>query len=703
MAHRRYLSLTGRSCVAWAVAVSLACFFLLLLSGLARAQEEVDVAWERFDVRIEVQDDGSYQVEERQVVEFGSGVYRTAFAELPLDRAQDIDAVQVSESRDGELIPYDQVSPGAFSARREETFSVAESATSLAIDWSYPATTNASRTFVVNYNVEGALRVYPDSDPPNEQVWWIGISRDTTAVGPVREASVTVVLPRPVPLDQVVVEDENVDLSDYTEDGQTWTWTARDLDQGDELDARIQFPPIIAGATPPDWQLADDQTRRQAKEQEARGQVLNLGFIALGLLLLVGGGLGTYGLWYLRGRDPHVGLIAEFLPEPPDDLPPGAAGTLLDEDADEEDIVATLVDLGHRNVVKIVEEAAESSMFGSSRDFRLTLASAQPEVRPFELDLLHVLFGAKLTEGASTRLSEVKRDFEIAKPEIREDLYGELVTRGYFSRSPEATRNRWRSTTRVVLFIAIAVGIVAVGVWGSTAGFIWFPVLVLVGLAFVVGRLSGAMPRKTRAGAEAAAKWQAFRKYLDDIERYEDLSEARATFDRYLPYAVAFGLDSDWVTKFARVRPPMPDWFEQAAGIPPVFVDPHPGRRRRRRGGGWVGTGGYGGGGGSVSDGRRSGRSTGEGGLDLPDFNMPDLQETSDQAGRTLNRGSGGFLDMLNSASEIFGDMSSGSGGSRGGWGGGGGSRGGGGRSSFGGGGSRRSGGGGGGGRRGFG
>ena len=48
------------------------------------------------------------------------------------------------------------------------------------------------------------------------------------------------------------------------------------------------------------------------------------------------------------------------------------------------------------------------------------------------------------------------------------------------------------------------------------------------------------MPRKTEAGAEAAAKWKAFRRYLDDIEKYENLNESREIFDRYLPFTVAF-------------------------------------------------------------------------------------------------------------------------------------------------------------------
>ena len=106
---------------------------------------------------------------------------------------------------------------------------------------------------------------------------------------------------------------------------------------------------MIVNAAPPSWQAADD-ARRQEQEKDERSSLYNAIFLGIGGLFAVIGGVGVYGLWYGRGRDPHTGLIADFLPKPPDDLPPGAAGTLLDETADQQDIVATLVDLGHRGV-----------------------------------------------------------------------------------------------------------------------------------------------------------------------------------------------------------------------------------------------------------------------------------------------------------------------------------------------------------------
>src|SRR5690606_30294236 len=90
---------------------------------------------------------------------------------------------------------------------------------------------------------------------------------------------------------------------------------------------------------------------------------------------------------------------------------------------------------------------------------------------------------------------------------------------------------------------------------------VWFPFVSLLILGVTMLIFAQQMPRRTQAGAEAAAKWEAFRRYLMEIERYQNVEEAKAIFSSYLPYAVAFGLERAWVRKFARVNTPAPHWY----------------------------------------------------------------------------------------------------------------------------------------------
>ena len=61
-------------------------------------------------------------------------------------------------------------------------------------------------------------------------------------------------------------------------------------------------------------------------------------------------------------------------------------------------------------------------------------------------------------------------------------------------------------------------------------------------VAFLVMTIvAGYMPRRTEEGAGQTARWQAFKRYLADIDRYDKVAEKTAIFEKYLPYAIAFG------------------------------------------------------------------------------------------------------------------------------------------------------------------
>jgi uncharacterized membrane protein YgcG len=376
--------------------------------------------------------------------------------------------------------------------------------------------------------------------------------------------------------------------------------------------------------------------------------------LGAGILLIAGGGTSLYGLWYLRGRDPHAGLVAEFLPTPPDDLPPGVVGALLDERADERDIVASVVELGRRGVIRIrgIGEKGSANLPNDGENIFEMIDPAAP-LLPFERPIVAAIFGPVPKAGDKVRLEEIRQPVRRAYPDVRSLLDEELVKRGLFPRSPESTRGGWRTTAKVIAIVTVLAGAAGIALesWWAV-----FPAVVALILADVVYRVGQSMPKKTPAGAEAAAKWRAFRRYLDDIERYERIDERQQTFNRYLPFAIAFGIESGWVNKFAAVSTSSPGWLPNAAGD--VLSIPTP-----RHSSTWIGPSSSG------ADG---------GGIDLPDVNMPkipSMQKLSNNASSGLQSTSSGFSSLLSVAGAIFEiiDAFSGGGGSGGSSGGGGG------------------------------
>ncbi|HEY7033249.1 MAG TPA: DUF2207 domain-containing protein [Thermomicrobiales bacterium] len=648
------------------LALSLVGASVALGARAISAQESKSVVWNQYDVTLDVQTDGSYHVTERQEIDFRGGPFTGGFANIPLERIDALRGVVVREETADGVKDYTYVQWSDYD-EAPGTYTATQTSSQVSIKYGFEPTTNQTRTFILEYDVFGAMRVYPNNTPPNEQIWWTAIASDVTDVAPVQSATTTIILPTAVTDlgPPVMVSGPGDDTPQaHTTDGKTWTWQDSNLTSGDSFEVRLQIPPII-NAAPPSWQQRDDEQRQKDEQNNQREALYNVIFLGIGLLTLVGGGAGLYGLWYSRGRDPHTGLVADFLPAPPDDLPPGAAGTLVDERADERDVTATLVDLANRGVLKMDETQSPSVLgFGGSRDFQLTLLQTDPAITAFETELLRSLFGSSLKADQTVKLSNVRSRFTSATPKIKTLLYDELVKRGYFPRSPEATRSRWRKGSTFLLIGLITIGCIAGGAVASIAPLAWFVVVALIVLAVGLVYISTVMPRKTQPGAEAAAKWRAFRKYLDDIEKYEHVAESKQIFDKYLPYAIAFGLENSWVAKFASVGAATPSWYG------PVLVGGgFPGQGPYRRGfggpifiptgGGWASGGGNQGGGGG-------------GGV-----HVPDLQDVSDSAGRSLQGSSDSLLDMFNTAAKVFSGF--GGGGRGGGWGGGGGGFGGGG------------------------
>jgi hypothetical protein len=208
---------------------------------------------------------------------------------------------------------------------------------------------------------------------------------------------------------------------------------------------------------------------------------------------------------------------------------------------------------------------------------------------------------------------------------------------------------------------AIALGFLSVGALFryTDLGIVPFVAVAVIGV--VVMLVAKAMPKKSAKGAETAAKWRAFKRYLDDIEQYEQVGEATEIFNRYLPYAIAFGIERGFVTKFAAVGADAPEWFGGGMATGAPGWDGGYGRRGRgpvvitNWGGGGFGGGSFGGSGG----GRRA-ASGGGGGFDMP--GMPDLQRTSDKGPRLAPGLSGGLFDLLTRLGSAFGSFSGGGG-----------------------------------------
>ncbi len=513
------------------------------LSGAAPvAAQTRSLYWRRWDVTIDHIDPRTnrFTVVETHDIQFTSGQFRFGFRSIPLDRVEDLVNVAVYDGGTA-LTPSCGEAAGTFCVRRNNH--------ELEITYYFlrPAQ-NERRVFEIAYEVVGGLRTYGGGD----QLDWFAIGADHSF--PIQGATVTVHLP-----DDAIPREGIDPIASYgppttvTRNGSDVVFSvARSLQAGEGLEVRIQYPHQLGNRTA-SWQAAFDR-------YAVISPYLELFFGAAAVLLLVLGPLAVYYVWYTRGRDPVSGVVPEYLSEPPSDLPPAIAGTLVDEKADLQDVMATLMDLARRGYLVIEEDRQRGFLgIGSSTTFTFKRTDKAPDdLRSFERIMLQKVF-----QGKDERtLESMKNKFYTAIPQIQQALYKEVVRERLFRSSPQAVRNRWGGFGMALMILAVVLGVVVLGALKDTvATLICIPIALGV-VALVILVAASRMPAKTAKGAEEAAKWRAFREYLRNIRRYTDVEQATDLFNEYLPYAVAFGLERAWVQTFSRVpATPIPYWY----------------------------------------------------------------------------------------------------------------------------------------------
>ena len=140
------------------------CLLPFLLAAAPAQDGPPPITYERYDVTLQVQGDGSFIVREIQQVRF-DGEFRTAFAEIPTELTESIKNVRVYELSGETQVQYRARSSSPAGEGEPGTFSTTQEGNALYVDWTYePTQPGDVRTFVVEYQVFGGLWIYAEGD-----------------------------------------------------------------------------------------------------------------------------------------------------------------------------------------------------------------------------------------------------------------------------------------------------------------------------------------------------------------------------------------------------------------------------------------------------------------------------------------------------------------------------------------------------------
>ena len=277
-----------------------------------------------------------------------------------------------------------------------------------------------------------------------------------------------------------------------------------------------------------------------------------------------------FALWYSVGRDPDPGVSVAPQYEPPKGMCPAEAGTLLDDTIHPRDITSTIVDLAVRGYIKL-EEKVDTFLLFHHKDYLFHLLKPREQwgsdVTPHERVMLDNIF----LSGTGVRLSDLKNRFYTVIPIVREDIMSSLKSKGIYTLDPESANGY-----SIVAGVAIAILVVAVQIMGWMNLFYSIPlvigsVLVSVLIWWLFARQ---MTAKTVAGARIRIAVLGFQEFLNRVDADRIKSMSPDTFEKFLPYAMALGVEHNWAKAFDGIVKDPPSWYASPngyVGFSPLF------------------------------------------------------------------------------------------------------------------------------------
>lgn len=495
--------------------------FVFLFPESTFSQEFFNEHIRSFDVAVQVKKSGVIEVEESIAYDFGNlsrhGIYRN----IPYIR----------KNKDGKeyRLTYRSIT---VTDELGKAYPYAQSTKNSQIELKIgdPDTYQTGlKTYKIRYEVSGALTYFSDHD----ELYWNVTGNDWTV--PIVASTFYVRLPQEVLDDDIRLtcftgaEGSTETNCDNTKLNSTVTFRSLDpLMTREGMTAVVGFPKSIVAVLEPEEVIPFNDTIL------GKIVIVVLFFLALFWYLVLP--VSVVWKWFRYGRDP-ASLKGETRAwfDPPTTssgrfLTPSEVGTLFDEHAGFREVSALVVDLARRGYLKIVEEEE-----GTFKLVKMKETDKKMEV--YEKSFFDDIF------TGSEEVSLKRGELVTPVSRVKADLYRLMVKEKLFPHNPEEIRSKYMVLGFFALFT--------------------FNIFLAV-VSFIFGLI---MPRKTQLGSDALAVAKSLRKFLVSQERQlEFQAKNQLFFEKLLPYAIAFGVESVWIERFKDMNLREPEWYQGAYG-----------------------------------------------------------------------------------------------------------------------------------------
>ena len=496
---------------------------------------------EKLDIEANLQKDGSMVVSEAVTYDIDeiNGVYF------------DIDAKGFGELEYIQVFEDD--STGGFKEVDSSNYEVSVSDDLYRIKL-YSKNHNNRRTFKFVYKLPEAITVYDDVAQFNRKMvgkeWQQGINYITAKV----------IIPVSTSYDNsnILVFGHGPLTGEVDKEGNTVVYRLNNYYPGDFLEAHILMEPEIFSEynkskivhkdmkqklLDMEAKLADEANAERDKairQQEMINKVFEKPGLIFGVLSSIWGALMYYIHVIFKRKNKVKNSVGKYLRELPDNSSPALVGGFMTNSINDNEILATIVDLVRRKVLTL-ENSDKNSII-------------------------------MLTGSTENLSAQEKAIVDIYINDFGDGKSLDLKSFGFFQKVPMSVARKfekWRAMVQsemdrknltyqglgclgVIFFAFFPMIFTFAGlVIGMITGNKMFLLIVVMGIILFVSGAKARYPRKELA--EAKDKWQAFKNFLSD---YSQLEEAKITsvhlWEQYFVYAVALGVSEKVVKAYKK-------------------------------------------------------------------------------------------------------------------------------------------------------
>lgn len=257
-------------------------------------------------------------------------------------------------------------------------------------------------------------------------------------------------------------------------------------------------------------------------------------------------------------------LVPQYAP--PGNLTPAEIGVLLDDELDPRDVTATLIDLAVRGYVRLERCKPDEGIEFEGKDFAIRNLRPKEDWTSLALHertlLFHSFYG-----GEWTKLSSLTLRFYSVVPLMRRHVLQLLRKKGMYWTEPDQAQSM--RLTMLGFFLVLAFGIQIAGLYSFASSWLLSGIAIGVSAA-IVYYFGRGITSKTLRGVRTYQKVLGFQEFLNSVERDRMDRMELQLFEKWLPYAMALGVEMHWANNFAGMAIGRPEWV---SGVDEIVFD----------------------------------------------------------------------------------------------------------------------------------